>query len=43
MPERPMALFLAHSYPSLRSIEAIGLNEQFSGVNEQVRGLGQCD
>ena len=29
-------LFLAHSYPSLRSIEAIGLNEQFSGVNEQV-------
>jgi hypothetical protein len=24
--------------PSLRSIEAIGLNEQFSGVNEQVRG-----
>jgi hypothetical protein len=31
--------FLAHSYPSLRSIEAIGLNEQFSGMNEQVRRL----
>ena len=28
---------------SLRCIEAIGLNEQFSGVNEQVQRRGQCD
>jgi hypothetical protein len=26
-----------HNYPSLRSIEAIGLNEQFSGVNDRKR------
>jgi hypothetical protein len=25
------------------SVGTIGLNEQFSGVNEQVRGWGQCD
>jgi len=26
-----------HNYPNLRSIEAIGLNEQFSGVNDRKR------
>jgi hypothetical protein len=41
MPELRWPLFLAHSYPSPRSIEAIGLNEQSSGVNEQVRGRYQ--
>jgi hypothetical protein len=42
-PECPMAAGPGPQYPSLRSIEAIGLNEQFTGVNEQVRGRGQCD